>query len=456
MDLYVLIFYIFLFTNNFSDINKICKAADSSITFIPLTNIKDSFNGHAIWWPNDNWNDVQGVGDSAFYTFDPSRNNGVGGLPTDGKVTIGGLPFILQQNSEGNDCFKLNKSKTTISSMSLSYLFANNTNTKNKSLKFKNIYVMGILTDPDNGEISNDNFEINGNFSYNDGSYSYSRSGKLYDYFSTPDTNTYIQDYCVRNRLNNNYVGSKNGPPNIQCCKFETTSFPQLESIGLTYYGADSDNENKFCCIFAITAEVETDLTSSNVGCRNFAISASYYIQKFEAFKNPNFENDQVEEYSPVRDTTGIICTEEEPETTYYCRITKKSDSTYSYITVTTLPANRLKLTALAPPKIYNGNYQQLINSIQIINTGTKYESKNEDVSTYDDYDKFKENIYLRIKDAGSYDTGWYNLNSLSSLTAMNAGVYYVYYFIDVGTDKLSEYDSEALSAELTQVTVSN
>lgn len=490
-----LIFYIFLFANNFGNINQTCKAADTGTTFIPLVNIKDSFNGHAIWWPNDDWdtyfdngaipenwnqsideykNLSHGLdGYSAFYTSDPDRNNGVGGLPTDGKVTIGGVPFILQQNENKKDCIRLNSTTPSINPISLSYLFANNTNTTNKSLKFKNIYVMGVVAGPNAGNA----FKINGSYNYYNGStyeeHNYGGDdviGSLYDYFANTDNdtiggNSYTRDYYVRKCnanywINNNQSDIQYRPnntelsnPNIQCCKIDTKS-AQLQTLGVSY--SDASNGEQFCCIFAITAEVETDLVASDITYRGFELdfldNDQYTIRskRLEASVEPIFNNCA---FYSNDDNNGIGYTSYlfkhcKQNTTYYCRVTKMDD-TYSYLTVKTLPGRRLKLTAYTTPKKYNGTQQRLIDSVEIMDAGTSDNPENINISTYSDYETFKENIYLRIKNS-NYDTGWHNLNYLNSLTAMNAGTYYVYYFIDDDVEPLRFYIPTALSAEIT------
>ena len=114
------------------------------------------------------------------------------------------------------------------------------------------------------------------------------------------------------------------------------------------------------------------------------------------------------------------------------------------------MPGKRLRLKAYNTPVTFNGSYQQLINSVKIIDAGTEQEPTEIDVSNDS---LFKNNIYLRINDVNedetspSYDTGWHNLNNLPQLNALNVGTYYLYYFID--TDYLYDYISTALSAEI-------
>ena len=196
--------------------------------------------------------------------------------------------------------------------------------------------------------------------------------------------------------------------------------------------------------VFAITAEVEYDNNIvSNAKYNSFQIACETAGNKQIKISETSGLNN--EDMTPVTFPYTYVGLDEGQ--TYYCTVYDSDKNAYYYFEVKTKKS--LNLKALAPPKIFNGSLQSLINSVQILDVN------NNDLSSDNN---FKSNIYLRLEAANfnteNYETGWHDLNNLVNLKATNAGIYYVYYFIDI--DNLPEYDSEARSAELTQVIVSN
>ena len=473
-----------------------------STTMIPLTGINNLFNGHVIWGPGDDWDadfknnppsqlnnnpelldkykeidhGLDGYG--AFYTFNPDRNGGGGGLPPDGEVTIDGdsssgdIPFIVKQNDNGRDCIRLDKNHPETNVCS---------NLLESGTTYKNLYILGTLAGG-----SSDPKTVTVSTTYGSSSYTktYANQGPFYNYLTpTEDLERYksngqlfdyTRKYGIRQLTRDNIYrpnDSQTTPASLQCTKIPITSgYETLKSIKITANGLEDE---QYLCIFGLTAQITTVFSSNYISSTDIDIQSTgiSYTKTFGFFESPDFNNSvpflSGSATSGNRFSTGFL-----PNTTYYYRVTRSSSPYAYYLRVKTLmPPNnnkrKLNLDFNGFNKFFNGLKQRLVNepNIKYIGppfsqhyctltsttyTGIPYER---DVSNHD---ILKSNIFARLSDAKTendpetFNTGWHDLNHIDQLCAVNAGTYYVYYYINQNNDTLKCCTYPAESATIT------
>ena len=474
-----------------------------STTMIPLTGINNLFNGHVIWGPGDDWDadfknnppsqlnnnpelldeykeidhGIDGYG--AFYTFNPDRNGGGGGLPPDGEVTIDGdsssgdIPFIVKQNDNGRDCIRLEKQNP--STQLCSDLLAAGT-------KYQNLYILGTLA---GGNSSNKSCTVE--TGYGSGSSKVSYSCEFFDYL-TPTANLetykangqlfdYTQKYGIRQLTRDSIYrpnDSQTTPVNLQCVKIPITnsSYKTIKSIKIT---ANDLEDDQYLCIFGVTADITTKLPAPYVTSNEFQIDITQdSFTVYEAFQSPYFSISNRYDYISIKSNIHYLWDWELlPNKNYYLRFTRSTNNPiYYYLRVKTLipPNNKKRTLNLAFDgftQMFNGQYQNLINapkvtyikppfshtfadSVGYTYTGIPYECN------VSDQDLFKSNIFVRLSDAKTendpetFNTGWHDLNHIDQLCALNAGTYYVYYYINQNNDTLKCCTYPAESATIT------
>ena len=459
-----LIFYIFLFAGNFGG-NSVCSAAESSTIkkYVPI-DLSGNFNRDAIWGTGDDWDtqfknnvdnttsddykdaykvDYHGVdGYAAFYTTNSGRNYGIGGLPTDGKVSVGNIPFHLNTSGD-NDCLRLGWGNEKIFQKEINLKMNDTTNITN----ITNLYILGITAGKSpNGTSPPTQFWYTVSSDSSQGS---KTESNLYNYFANPstwendinnDTNIvgYTQNYHVRTCSRGVYRPNENlqDKPNMQCCKLNTEglTWDNNNKLTIEYHTANGDDaygKGQFLVIFAVTAEVEYDnnITLSDIKHDSFKIECGTEGSKQVKISTTKGLN------SESMTTAVFPYTPEAYEgTTYYCTIYDDTKKAYYYFEVMTKKS--LKLVAQIPSGlVYNGAAQQLVTGCSTLNANDAARPESENTL-------LKANIYLRIKNATgtpTRDTEWCNLNSLANLTAINAGTYNIYYYID--EDNLGDYE---------------
>ena len=456
-----LVFYIFLFMNSFGG-NFLCSATDSTTVtptkYVPIDITGNEVNANAIWGTADNWNDFKnsvpdnitsnedkdayknynhGVdGYAAYYTKshnETESHNETGGIPNDGKVSVGNIPFQIKA-SWNNDCVRLGWGNDQQFTKQI------NLSTSN----IKNLYILGVTAGNSPNKISPPT-----KFWYtvsSDSSQGTKKVANLYNYFANPstwgnDANIigYTQNYHVRTCSREIYrpTSDSDDKPNMQCCKLDTSGLTLDNNNKLTieYHTSNDSSENdgkgQFLVIFAITAEVEYDnnITLSDVKHDSFKIACETSGDKQVKISTTKGLN------SESMTTAVFPYTPEAYEgTTYYCTIYDDTKKAYYYFEVMTKKS--LKLVAQIPSGlVYNGAAQQLVTGCSTLNANDAARPESENTL-------LKANIYLRIKNAtgtSELDTGWCNLNSLANLTAINAGTYNIYYYID--EDNLGDYE---------------
>ena len=449
-----LIFYIFLFTGNFGG-NFVCSATESATVkkYVPI-DLSGNFNRNAIWGTGDDW-DTQfknGVPDNI--TSDPDKdaykvgyhgvdgyaayyaksNNEIGGIPNDGKISVGDIPFHLNA-SGGDDCIRLGwgDTQTLIQKINLG------TN------KIKNLYILGATTGSAPDETPPPTqfwYTINSSQNTQQHNIDNARTANLYNYFENSstlenDTNIvgYTQNYYIRTCSRQVYRPTdESGNPNMQCCKLNTEGLTLDNNNKLTieYHTANDDDANygkgQFLVIFAVTAEVEYDnnITLSDIKHDSFKIECGT-----EGSKQVNISTTKGLNSESMTTAVFPYTPEAYEGTTYHCTIYDDDKKAYYYFAVTTKKS--LKIVVQTPSGlVYNGAAQQLVTQVQTLDAHDAARPESE----------LKSNIYLRIENATgtpTRDTGWHNLNSLENLTATNAGIYNIYYELDKGA--LSDYD---------------
>ena len=433
-----LIFYIFLFAGNFGG-NSVCSAAERATVkkYVPI-DIRSNFNSNGIWGTDDSeWEELQastesskGVdsGSKVFYTAASDRNNGTGGLPADGKITIGNIPFNFNI-LKGYDNIKLSS--------------AINVETANiilGGIKVKNLYILGAA-----GSVGTANKSKAGIKIYNENDEEikeYAQELDVYDWCDTSDMDTVkgkdessivdYKGYYARHMSNSSYPENVHTLQCYRLNKFSGNTFidKKINKFEINFTGEGSTQDACFT-IFAVTAEVEDDgnITLSDVKHGSFKIECGTEDSKQVKISDTKGLNNEGM-------TTALFpYTHEANEgTPYYCTIYDDDKKVYYYFSVTTKKS--LKLVVRAPSNlVYNGASQQLVTGCLTLNA-------NGAARPVDENTLLKANIYLRVMNAEGtpiHDTGWYNLNSLANLTATNAGTYSVYYYLD--EDKLGDYE---------------
>lgn len=444
-----LIFYIFLFAGNFGG-NSVCSAAESSTIkkYVPI-DISNKFNSNAIWGNGDDWEEQFKSQDSidageenklrelgvdgtrAFYTKCNHNENNVpddGGMPDDGRLTIGGVPFNFNASS-GKDCIKF---CPKLDFLSKSVDLGN--------VKVKNLYVMGTA-----GAILTGS-SVNADIKFYDNSDNeiakYRQTLDVYDWYNeqiisqkgTKESSIYDYKHYVVRRLDGTYLHGDN--TYVQCWrlnKFSESGFGEFDDTEITRINITFDDKVNGACltIFAITAEVEYDnnITLSDVKHDSFKIECGT-----EGSKQVNISTTKGLNSESMTTAVFPYTPEAYEGTTYHCTIYDDDKKAYYYFDVTTKKS--LKLVVQTPSGlVYNGAAQQLV-------TGCLTLDAHGAARPADENDLLKSNIYLRIENATgtpAHKTGWYNLNSLANLTATNAGTYNIYYELDKGA--LSDYD---------------
>lgn len=439
-----LIFYIFLFAGNFG--GNSCNAShglDGSIRkFVPI-NISNDFNSNGIWGTDDSeWEELQAstespkgvdAGAKVFYTAASDRNNGTGGLPADGKITIGNIPFNFNI-LKGYDNIKLSS--------------AINVKTANiilGGIKVKNLYILGAA-----GSVGTANESKAGIKIYNENDEEikeYAQELDVYDWCDTSDMDTVkgkdessivdYKGYYARHMSNSSYPENVHTLQCYRLNKFSGNTFidKKINKFEINFTGEGS-TENACFTIFAVTAEVEPDedenITISDVKYNQLKIACGTSGEKQVKISTTEGANNE----GIMENTAAFPYTKSglDEGTTYYCTIYDQDKNAYYYFAVTTKKS--LKIVVQAPSGlVYNGAAQQLIIGCSTLdaNNAARPEAENT---------LLKANIYLRVMNAEGtpiHDTGWYNLNSLTNLTATNAGTYSVYYYLN--EDNLSDYD---------------
>lgn len=433
-----LIFYIFLFAGNFGG-NSVCSAAERATVkkYVPI-DISSNFNSNGIWGTDDSeWEELQastespkGVdsGSKVFYTAASDRNNGTGGLPADGKITIGNIPFNFNI-LKGYDNIKLS-----------SAIDVETANIILGGIKVKNLYILGAA-----GSVGTANKSKAGIKIYNENDEEikeYAQELDVYDWCDTSDMDTVkgkdessivdYKGYYARHMSNSSYPENVHTLQCYRLNKFSGNTFidKKINKFEINFTGEGSTQDACFT-IFAVTAEVEDDgnITLSDVKHDSFKIECGTEDSKqVNISKTKGLSNESME-------TKMFPYTHKADEgTTYYCTIYDKTKKAYYYFDVTAKKS--LKIVVQTPSGlVYNGAAQQLVTGFSTL------DASNHEYSG-DELNLLKSHIYLRIKNATgtpTRDTGWYNLNSLANLTATNAGTYSVYYYLD--EDKLGDYE---------------
>lgn len=491
------------------------ETINGDTTLIPLMKINALFNGHAIWWPDDDWNTqfknnmpsnshdngqpgygksddeykeynhgIDGYG--AFYSNVPDRNDDQGGLPADGILNIGDVPFIFQQNSNGTDCIRLSKDNSSTSFCFPDRHYSTTTSTSTiyeegflgYDAKYKNLYVTGLV----GGDVNNSN--VNYHFNAYDLRSDSNRRKLLYettnssnprhflDYFSSTtnlnnDKQTtggiynYTQNYGIRQLTRDTLYRPndlQSDPPNIQCSKVSVSDNKKIQDLKISLTNPNSLSNNQYLCIFGITAEIATDLQATDITSDSFLVSyknSSQKIKKLELCEMyPDFDTndttikqiDKTYSGSNIENTKSIVYCR--PNTIYYVRTTDESGY-MSYLRVKTVGNEENKRTAnfkiTGKNRIFNGQDQLLITEAELLDDWSDLGL--DAIENLLETNIFRLNVYLKLTnssvDDGSetYSTGWWNINNLDKLKAKNAGTYYLYYYVNKNNDILQYYD---------------
>ena len=421
--------------------------------FAPI-DVSGYFNSNEIWGMGEAWNNINSRW-GHYYTKDPERNNNADGLPVDGKITISDIPFNVN-TSNGNDC--INVSNNTAVEINFS-----------TPIKVKNLYIIGTLNgfNPSTHE-NPDNFNVEFYDENSNKITQYTQNLDAYDWcYPRKDTSimrdkktievkgleTIIEtgksgescesdesslvgykDYNVRNEDKEGQVVYFSGKPAMQCWRLnkfdnDNTSFEDNQISRITFQKTDNTTPSNLM-IFGVTAELEEDLNVSDIKHDQFKIACGSGISgnkqvKISTTEGPNNEGmtDATFPYTPTVS-----------EGTNYCTIYDSDKNAYYYFEVTTKKSLQL-VVKIPSGLVYNGAAQQLVTGVATLNANDAARPESENTL-------LKANIYLRIKNAtgtSELDTGWCNLNSLANLTAINAGTYNIYYYID--EDNLGDYE---------------
>ncbi len=252
-------------------------AAGSS--YQTLTIASDSLNGNSIWGPTEGWGSNITLDDSAaFYSQASSRNGGVGGLPTNGRLDINGVPYQFSAKSgyslyDNNDCIRLN-SGVREKTMNLQTIGS-----------YSQIYVLGTAGGPGTGHYAN--FSVNLN--YTDGTKD-TTEYRLYDWFDgTSVSNVYkYANIMRRNNSDGSYDKSTSGAPYLQSATISANSGKLLKSITFKLTGKDggSNTSGLNCGVYAVTGMVNANAPAAPTGKAATNVNTTDFVANWNAVGN--------------------------------------------------------------------------------------------------------------------------------------------------------------------------
>lgn len=307
------------------------QAAFDSVQFEPLEIASSSLNGNAIWGLTE---DASGcaLDDSAYFYADSSkRNNGIGGLPVNGKLTTtNGTPYCLASGEDtekaynGNDCIQLNAGTKSVT-MNLQTIGA-----------YEKIYVLATAGGPGKGNYA----DFNVTLTYTDGTTS-STNYRLYDWFDLSPVENVEQYYNVarRNISGGSYDGvtDSSGGPILQSATISSEKSKLLKSITFNLNGKNgsSDSSGLYCGIFAVSGATPQGVTSAPVATKATDINKSASGPCFTANWNAvTGANSYVLDVATDRNFTNILSSYNNKNvgsTTSYKVSGLKADTTYYY-----------------------------------------------------------------------------------------------------------------------------
>lgn len=207
-----------------------------------------SLNGNTIWGSTESYRNANLDGYGAFYS---SARNASGGLPTNGALTVGDVPYQLANNSsvsayDGNDSIRL----TNGSPSRTIYLDTYGS--------YEKIYVLGTAGGP--GASNYANFKVT--LTYTDNSTDIT-TYRLYDWYNTGRTAGVEKYNGVRRILisNGSFDGSTYGGPVLQSATINSNPSKLLKSVTFTLAGVNDSSsalngKRIYCGVYAVTGAV--------------------------------------------------------------------------------------------------------------------------------------------------------------------------------------------------------
>lgn len=222
-------------------------AAASGSRYETLTIDSSSLNGNTIWGATESYSSALLDAWGGFFSAARSTN---GGLPVNGSLKVGNVPYQLANGSaskayDGNDSIRL----TTSSRSRTMYLDTYGS--------YEKIYVLGTAGGPGTGHYAN--FQVT--LTYTDGT-TKNTTYRLYDWYDT-SSNSGVEKYLNVKRVTNtgSFDGSTAAGPLLQSATIDSDSSKLLKSITFTLAGIDGSASNLssqsiYCGVYAVTGAV--------------------------------------------------------------------------------------------------------------------------------------------------------------------------------------------------------
>ena len=225
-------------------------ASDDSL-YEQLEISKTSLNGNTIY----GYSDSSGVGVDS-YGFYSAAISGNGGIPTDGNLTVSGVPYTFAYGTTGTNAYNGNDS--------IKLTAYNNTQTvKLRSYgAYESVYVLATCGGPGTGHYAR--FKVT--LTYTDDS-TEQREYRLYDWFDSTNVSGVDKyfGFMRRSSRNGGNEGSTSAGPIMHSAKISANPGKLIKSITFNYVGKDAyggTDSGTNCAIYAVTGKISANAPS--------------------------------------------------------------------------------------------------------------------------------------------------------------------------------------------------
>ena len=283
-----------------------------------------SLNGNTIWGSTESYRNANLDGYGAFYS---AARNTSGGLPTDGVMAIGSVPYQLANESngsayDGNDSIRL----TNESPSRTIYLDTYGS--------YEKIYVLGTAGGP--GASNYANFKVT--LTYTDNSTDVT-TYRLYDWYNTGRT-AGVEKYTGVRRIllsNGSFDGSTGGGPVLQSATINSNPSKLLKSVTFTLAGVNDSSsalngKRIYCGVYAVTGAVNGNAPEAPVITATSDIYGAGFTADWDEVKGADYYYLDVSETPDFSSFVGEFNNKKIDGTTahidklrngtrYYCRV---------------------------------------------------------------------------------------------------------------------------------------